>query len=119
MLGEHRRDDLERRGEKNPPQLYGETKTGYEDFWRGKLLRIPFVTPVFMSCYDTLCHDLGSPPGDTSGHLCHLIGSPILYIGYIVYTFYVQYIVRYQIYQTYEVRSLMVAEQSNDLQRKS
>ena len=74
-----------------------------------------FVTPVFMSCYDTLCHDLGSPPGDTSGHL---IGSPILYIGYIVYTFYVQYIVRYQIYQTYEVRSLMVAEQSNDLQRK-
>ena len=28
-----------------------------------------FVTPVFMSCYDTLCHDLGSPPGDTSGHL--------------------------------------------------
>ena len=24
-----------------------------------------FVTPVFMSCYDTLCHDLVSPPGDT------------------------------------------------------
>ena len=45
MLGEHRRDDLERRGEKNPPQLYGETKTGYEDFWRGKLLRIPLEVP--------------------------------------------------------------------------
>ena len=69
-----------------------------------------FVTPVFMSCYDTLCHDLGSPPGDTSGHLCHLIGSPILYIGYIVYTFYVQYIILYQIYQTYQVGSHMVPE---------
>ena len=66
-----------------------------------------FVTPVFMSCYDTLCHDLGSPPGDTSGHL---IGSPILYIGYIVYTFYVQYIILYQIYQTPEVGSHMVPE---------
>ena len=79
-----------------------------------------FVTPVFMSCYDTLCHDLGSPPGDTSGHLIgSLIGSPIRYIGYIVYTFYVQYIVEYQIYQTYQVGSHMVATLRFDLQRKS
>ena len=75
-----------------------------------------FVTPVFMSCYDSLCHDLGSPTGDTSGHL---IGSPILYIGHIVYTFYVQYIVGYQIYQTYQVGSHMVATLRLDLQRKS
>ena len=41
-----------------------------------------------------------------------------MYIMHNVITLDVQCIVRYQIYQTYEVRSLMVAELSNDLQRK-
>ena len=47
-----------------------------------------FVTPVFMSCYDTLCHDLGSPPGDTSGHL---IGSHdrVTYSVYRVHCIYI------------------------------
>ena len=47
-----------------------------------------FVTPVFMSCYDTLCHDLGSPPGDTSGHL---LRSPdrVTYPVYRVHCIYI------------------------------
>ena len=49
-----------------------------------------FVTPVFMSCYDTLCHDLGSPPGDTWGHL---LGTHAVYIMHNVITLDVQYIV--------------------------
>ena len=42
-----------------------------------------YVTPVFMSCYDTLCHDLGSPPGDTWGHL---LGTLAVYIMHNVVT---------------------------------
>ena len=59
----------------------------------GKLLHLSYWhvrTPCVLTC------------GDTS---CHLVGSPIVYIGYIVVTLDVQYIIAYQIYQTYEVGS--------------
>ena len=55
----------------------------------------------------------------TWGHLCGDIVTSISYILLSVCIIFLQYIIVYQIYKTHEVGSLMVAEQSNDLQRKS
>ena len=44
--------------------------------------------------------------------------TPLVHIVYSVSRMYVQFIILHQIYQTPEVGSLMVAELSNDLQRK-